>query len=205
MGKRHFTYTLRQGESLSVVAQRFLGDVFEFYGLARYNDIAVPRDVHAGQVIKVPGEAPPEPPPRPRPAKREPVRAEEATPPPPPPPAPAPPQPAEQATPTQVAYENGMKLLRTGRKDEALAAFQQAVKLDPDNASARAQMERVRQDLVQRHSRLALGAFHRQDMVTAIKEWDKVLKLDPTNESARLKRQQAVELQERIKQFPAKQ
>lgn len=48
-----------------------------------------------------------------------------------------------------------------------------------------------------------MGAFHRQDLATAIKEWDIVLELDPQDESARLKRQQAVDLSERLKKFPS--
>lgn len=201
LGTRSFRYTVRPGETLSEIARRFLGDVFEFYSLARYNDIRVPRDVRTGQVIKVPGDAPPpEPPPKPRPTKPAESTAVEAEATPPAPPAP--PQPP--ASPAEATYQEAMRLLRAGQKDQAYGTLQQAVRLDPEHKPARAQLDQLRQELVQRHSRNALGAFHRQDLKLAIKEWDRVLELDPRNESARLKRQQAIELQERIKKFSSK-
>jgi tetratricopeptide (TPR) repeat protein len=207
LGSKSFRYSLRPGETLSIIAQRYMGDIYEFYALARYNGISVPRDVHTGQVIKVPGdEPPPPPPPKPRPTKKieRPERAEPSAPAEEPPAVEQPPAPPAlpAPSPAETAYQKGLKLLKSGQKEMAYAAFQQAVKLDPEHKTARAAAEQTRQDLIQRHSRIALGAFHRQDMDTAIKEWDKVLELDPHNESARLKRQQAVELLEKIKKFP---
>ena len=60
LGRESFSYTVKAGESLSKIAGRFLGDIYLFYGLARYNDIKVPKQVGGGQVIRVPGKAPPE-------------------------------------------------------------------------------------------------------------------------------------------------
>jgi hypothetical protein len=51
------------------------------------------------------------------------------------------------------------------------------------------------------HARAAQAAFRRQDLATAIREWDQVLALDPGNEFARVKRQEAVELDRRAKQL----
>jgi CBS-domain-containing membrane protein len=51
------------------------------------------------------------------------------------------------------------------------------------------------------HARAAQAAFRRQDLATAIREWDQVLALDPANELARVKRQEAVELDRRAKQL----
>lgn len=59
LGKESFPYRVQAGESLSRIAQRFLGDVHLFYALARYNDIKVPRQLAGGQQIRVPGKAPP--------------------------------------------------------------------------------------------------------------------------------------------------
>ena len=67
-GRESFAYTVRPADTLSRIAGRFLGDIFSFYGLARYNDIKVPKQVAAGQVLRIPGraqaerEAPPPPP-----------------------------------------------------------------------------------------------------------------------------------------------
>lgn len=51
---------------------------------------------------------------------------------------------------------------------------------------------------IDRHHREAQTAFRRQDLATAIREWDQVLVLDPGNELARARRQEAIELDRRI-------
>ena len=58
-GQASYPYTLQQGESLSIVAKRALGDAMLFHGLARYNDIPNPSALKAGQTIRVPGDSPP--------------------------------------------------------------------------------------------------------------------------------------------------
>lgn len=57
-GRESYAYTVRPGESLSSIARDRLKDINQFYGLARYNDIKVPRQLAAGQVIRIPGRAP---------------------------------------------------------------------------------------------------------------------------------------------------
>lgn len=60
--------TLGAGDSFSVLAQKYLGSYYQFYALAKYNGIAVPRDISAGRKIRIPlttrakqvFEAPPE-------------------------------------------------------------------------------------------------------------------------------------------------
>lgn len=60
--------TLGAGDSFSVLAQKYLGSYYQFYALAKYNSVAVPRDVSAGRKIRIPltprarqvFEAPPE-------------------------------------------------------------------------------------------------------------------------------------------------
>ena len=49
-----FGVTLESGESLSTLARDYLGDVLQFYALAKYNNILVPRDIHIGQTINLP-------------------------------------------------------------------------------------------------------------------------------------------------------
>lgn len=153
LGRESFRYTVQPGESLSRIAQRFLGDVHLFYILARYNDIKVPRQLAGGQTIRVPGRAP-------VPGSAPPAAAAPVAPAPAPAPAPAAaaptPAPAPSAAPT-----------------------------DRNAAIARA-------------TRAARAAFARQDLDTAIKQWDLVLELDPQNTTARLERQRAVELKDRL-------
>ena len=67
LGSESTPYTVSRGESLGTIARRFMGDVCEFYILARYNQIKVPKQLGAGQTIRIPGRiaiaAPPPPPP----------------------------------------------------------------------------------------------------------------------------------------------
>lgn len=60
-GEASYEHALLPGESLSIVAKRALGDAMLFHALARYNGIGNPRDLKAGQVIRIPGAAPSEP------------------------------------------------------------------------------------------------------------------------------------------------
>jgi hypothetical protein len=55
LGKESTAYTVRPGESLGQIARRAMGDVCEFYLLARYNQIQVPKQLAAGQTIRIPG------------------------------------------------------------------------------------------------------------------------------------------------------
>lgn len=70
-GAEHFDYVVQPGDSISKISQKFLGDALAFYALARYNNIANPSQVKAGQTIKIPGQRPTEvetsPPPKPTP------------------------------------------------------------------------------------------------------------------------------------------
>ena len=59
LGPTFFRYTVARDDSLSKLAQQYLGDRFRFYILAKYNDITNPSRLAAGQVIKIPGRAPP--------------------------------------------------------------------------------------------------------------------------------------------------
>ncbi|HSH42209.1 MAG TPA: tetratricopeptide repeat protein [Arenicellales bacterium] len=56
LGSDSFEYEVQPGESLSVLAQRFLGDHRLFFILARYNDIATPSLVQAGQTLRIPSD-----------------------------------------------------------------------------------------------------------------------------------------------------
>lgn len=53
----NFRVTLAKDESLSSLAKTYLGDAMSFYALARYNAIAVPAKVYAGQSIRIPNTA----------------------------------------------------------------------------------------------------------------------------------------------------
>jgi tetratricopeptide (TPR) repeat protein len=204
LGKESFSYTVRRDDTLSIIAKRFMNDVFSFYILARYNDIKVPRLVSAGQVIRVPGRPPAggvdAPAPRPSPPA--------ATNPPPAPPAPAPaapvsppppaapPAPAEP-TPGVKAMRSAEAAERAGDLDRALAEYNRAAGLD--QAGAAVKVSDVRKKLVQRHTQSARAAMAKQDVDGSIRSWDRVLELEPGNETAKLERQRAVGLKEKLK------
>lgn len=156
LGKASTKYTVRPNETLGRIAQRALGDSCEFYLLARYSGIRVPKQLAGGQVIRIPGRTPLAPP--------ESAKAE-APPPPPVEPTPAVAAPAPEPAPSKPALSP------------------QALKAEID-----------------RHHRDAQTAFRRQDLATAIREWDQVLALDPGNDLARARRQEAIELDRRIRQ-----
>ena len=56
LGKESTAYTVRPGENLGLIARRAMGDVCEFYILARYNQIKVPKQLASGQTIRIPGK-----------------------------------------------------------------------------------------------------------------------------------------------------
>lgn len=50
----HFNVRLRAGQSLSALSRHYLDDPLKFFALARYNGIAAPNRVAAGQLIRIP-------------------------------------------------------------------------------------------------------------------------------------------------------
>jgi tetratricopeptide (TPR) repeat protein len=198
LGTVFFRYTVQRDESLSKIAQTYLGDRFRFYILARYNDIANPSRLAAGQVIKIPGKAPAAAPATARPAAK-PADAVETA-----------PKAAAEAEP--VAEKEVERLLQKGREQQrsgnlagAYATFSEAVRSDPGNRDAVVQRDAARQALVRRYERDATQAFQRQNLDLAIKNWDAILELEPTNQKARLERERAVDLKKRMSEkFGAK-
>jgi len=139
LGAESYSYTLRQGENLSTIAQRALGNPMLFYALARYNNIAVPDSVMPGQTILVPGRRPAPPPPRPEPRPTTTPRAG---------PAPAETPPPRQAPRTNPALASrlrgqGLAALNAGNVGRAVALLRQALALDPGNATIRRDLDRA--------------------------------------------------------------
>ena len=60
LGAQNTPYTIQPGETLSTLAERFLGDSNLFYALSRYNNIDVPNDAAPGQSILIPSTPRPE-------------------------------------------------------------------------------------------------------------------------------------------------
>ena len=180
LGAKSFRYTARPGDTLSKIAEVFLKDQYKFYILARYNNIAVPRSLRAGQVIRVPGTEPS--------AHAVPLTAIEK----------GESVGSGKSAQAEHLYQDGQQAVRDGDKDKAYDLFMQALRLEPKDQRPRAAAEQLKPELIALHDRKAREAFRRQDLDTTIKEWDRVLELDPNNETARLERQRAEELKKHL-------
>ena len=204
LGTVFFRYTVQRDDSLSKIAQTYMGDRFKFHILAKYNDIANPSKLAAGQVIKVPGRGPAA------------AAASAAT------AAPAAPaaraaEPAEDvakaaaieaATPRNASMalmQQGNDLQKAGNLEGAYDAFREAAVRDPGNRDAALQRDATRQALARRYEREATQAFQRQNLDEAIGKWDRVLALEPSNQKAKLERERAIDLRKKMNEkFGAK-
>jgi tetratricopeptide (TPR) repeat protein len=188
LGSVFFRYTVQRDDSLSKLAQQFLGDRFRFYILARYNDMANPSRLAAGQVIKIPGKAPP-PAVAPKPAE-----AVEAS--------PKAPAPTEAETKSRDDVQAVLRRAREqetrGNLEAAYATLDEAVPRYPDSEALVKQRDAVRTALIRSLDREATQAFQRQNLDLAIAKWDRVLQLDPANRKARLERERALELAKKM-------
>ena len=185
LGAVFFRYTVQPADTLSKLAQQYMGDRFRFWILAKYNDIANPSRLGAGQVIKIPGRQPATPPP---PVVEPATRAEPAA------PAPAPEPKPELAD----ALKKGAEQEKAGNLEAAYATYGDAAARFPASADAAKKRDATKVALIRQLDREASQAFQRQNLDLAISKWDRVLELDPNNKNARLKREQALDLKKRM-------
>jgi hypothetical protein len=132
LGAQSFSYTIGSGETLSVLAERYLKNKFLFFALARYNGIVDPSEASVGQTILIPGvrrkvaptrakadDEAPRPKSEPsRPAGHDPVRASELR-------------------------GKALQEMNQGLVAAAVTLLQQAQKLDPGNALIEADLARA--------------------------------------------------------------
>lgn len=143
LGPNNYPYSVRAGETIEELAQRFLGNRLKAYQLARYNDLTLPALLAAGQTIRIPGSLP-RPKPQPVP-ERQPPKAPQTS------PAPAKPKPSPPAArPTgnpaaaQRARAAGLSALNRGAVAQAIAQLERAQALDPGNAQIQRDLQRAR-------------------------------------------------------------
>jgi tetratricopeptide (TPR) repeat protein len=186
LGTTFFRYTVQKDDTLSKLAQQYLGDRYRFYILAKYNDIANPSRLAAGQVIRIPG--------------REPAVVAK----PEPPAAPTPPKVAEPEQRPRDEFVDvlakGSDLEKAGNLEGAYSYYVDAAQRNPGHAELGKRRDSVRLRLVSTYDREATQAFQRQNLDLAISKWDRILELDPQNRKARLERERALDLKKRMAQ-----
>ena len=180
LGAVFFRYTVQRDDSLSKIAQPYMGDRYKFHILAKYNDIANPSRLAAGQVIKVPGKGPaaaaaaaapaiPATPPAVRLPRTSPTRL----------PRRRPSRPRRRATRRWRSCSRDATCRRpaTSRAPTTRSARRRCAILA--TATPRCSATRTRQALARRYEREATQAFQRQNLDEAIGKWDRVLALEP--------------------------
>lgn len=141
LGPESYPYTVRPGETMAGLAQRFLGNRLKFYQLSRYNGIDVPSSLQAGQVLNIPGQpasrvqqsphAPAKAAPRDKP------RAATAAP-------AAPTRSSANAAAALQARSAGLAALNGGQPGRAVSLLSRAATLDPGNAVIARDLARAR-------------------------------------------------------------
>lgn len=194
LGTVFFRYTVQRDDSLSKLAQQYMGDRFRFHILAKYNDITNPSKLAAGQVIKIPGRQPAAgaAPPRPvAPVVAEPPVPEEAA-------KAAAPEVNTPRSASLALMQQGADLQKAGNLEGAYDAYREAALRDPANRDAATQRDASRNSLARRYEREAAQAFQRQNLDDAINKWDRVLALEPSNQKAKLERERAIDLRKKL-------
>jgi tetratricopeptide (TPR) repeat protein len=175
-GRESFSYVVRGGDTLSRIAGRFLGDIYLFHALARYNGIKVPRQVGEGQTLRIPGKAPP-------PEVAKPGGATSAAPP-------------AEATSAQQAFRSAQAAEKAGQLERAFNDYKTAAGLGYPGATNN--VATLRKKLADAHAKAARAALARQNLDGAIAAWDQVLALKPGDETAQLERQKVLRLKEAL-------
>jgi tetratricopeptide (TPR) repeat protein len=134
-GAKSFPYTIKPGDTLSKISEIYLKEEFKFYLLARYNGIAVPRGLKAGQVIKVPGTKPHVAEQPQSSAKKQPTPSTAG---PPPPSEPV----GDRAKQIEVLDRKARDCYRRQDLDCCIASWNQVLLLDPLNETAKRERDR---------------------------------------------------------------
>lgn len=127
LGSQSYAYKVRPGETMSALAQRFLGDPLMFYALARYNNISAPAQMEVGQTLLIPGA------PKKAMAKPSAATAAGTT------------AAAPVRNPNRAAQlrGRGLEQLNRGAVDQAVVLFRQALAADPGSPLIQKDLDRA--------------------------------------------------------------
>jgi tetratricopeptide (TPR) repeat protein len=178
LGSSSHAYAVQSGDSYSTLAARFLGDGNQFLILARYNNSTNPSMLRAGQMLRLPASSK--------------VAAA---------PAAVPDSNASPAVQARHLQDASLALLAQGRRDDAVARYDQALSLDPSLKPANADAEGLRTQVLNNYHQRAIVLYRDQKLDQAIALWDHVLAIDPGFEAATVYRTRALELKHRLKQI----
>ncbi len=123
-------YTVQPGETMSALAERYLGDPLLFYALARYNDLQAPNRLSAGQRLMIPRRAGVEIASQPSSGAAAPAEAAVR------------PRGVDPTRASQLRLQ-GLQQLNTGNVETAIALLRQAHALDEGNRAIQSNLERA--------------------------------------------------------------
>lgn len=185
LGRASREYLVKQGDSYSTLAARYLGDGGRFLILARYNGSTNPSLLRAGQKLRLPAsriaaaDAPEAATPEQRPAAAS----------------------ASSEAKARRLQDESLALLRKGQHTQALERMDEALDADLNLPAAGADAQALRQQLVSVYHQRAIVLYRDQQLDQAISLWNRVLAIEPGFEPATVYRARALELKQRLKQF----
>ena len=182
LGRRNYPYTVQSSDTLSKIAQDRLGSPLKFVILARYNGIAVPANLVAGQTIKIPGEE------SEYQAGEQPQ--ESVTVPVPVPTEPPPSEPTE-VIPAGTAGEfrdQAVARENAGDLEQAYALVSKAKDADPSLENIDDDYSRIKNALITELEEKAYSLEFSGSKEEALANWERILEIDPRNIQAQLSR-----------------
>jgi tetratricopeptide (TPR) repeat protein len=199
LGRASTPYVVKQGDSYSSLAQRYLGDATRFLVLARYNGSTNPSKLQVGESLRLPVSAPVATPDRGAAAgvSTSHSASDSAS----PPVAASSVVRDPSAVKAAKLQQESIDLRQQGQLAQALSRLDQALTLDPQLKPSGPASEALRRELVTQDHQQAIVLYRDQHLDQAIALWDRVLVIDPEFEPAKIYRARAIELKRRLKQL----